>query len=143
MGCLFYVLGITVTIKPNSKKKIRVFPLVPADQQQPRLRTNTTYDAFMNVHPNQQLMKSNQLRDRLRGHVSPCVLRKLKYFDVGTSFLSDSLHNVYHGVMVSDIYVFLASNQRELRTFPYKYIMFLYCTQCFISVNITRGAQTI
>ena len=37
----------------------------------------------------------------MKGHVGPCVLRSLKYFDVGISFLSDTLHNIYHGVMVS------------------------------------------
>lgn len=30
-----------------------------------------------------------------------CVLRDLKHFDVGQSFLVDSLHNIYLGVFVS------------------------------------------
>ncbi|CAF4829076.1 unnamed protein product, partial [Rotaria socialis] len=92
---------ITVVIKPKSKKKIRVFPLVSAHQQQPRLRTNETYDIFMNTYEKERFTNNNELRDRLRGHIGPCALRSLTYFDVGTSFLSDSLHNIYHGVMVS------------------------------------------
>ncbi|CAF1607895.1 unnamed protein product [Rotaria magnacalcarata] len=91
--------GITVVIKPKSKKKIRVFPLVSAHQQQPRLRTNETYDIFMNTYEKERFTNNNELRDRLRGHIGPCGLRSLTYFDVGTSFLSDSLHNIYHGVM--------------------------------------------
>ncbi|CAF1661149.1 unnamed protein product [Rotaria magnacalcarata] len=91
--------GITVPIKPNSKKKIRVFPLVTAHQQQPRLRTNETYDEFMKIYAQERFKDTNEMRDRLRGHIGPCSLRDLTYFDVGTSFLSDSLHNVYHGVM--------------------------------------------
>jgi hypothetical protein len=82
--------------------KIRVFPLVPKHQQQPRLRTNETYDFFMNIYKKQHFVKDTELRDRLRGHINPCVLRDLTYFDVGRSFLSDSLHNIYHGVVVSD-----------------------------------------
>jgi hypothetical protein len=39
--------------------------------------------------------------DNLRGYRGKCVLRELSYFDVGISFLSDSLHNCYHGVTVS------------------------------------------
>jgi hypothetical protein len=35
------------------------------------------------------------------GIVGPCVLRQLTYFDVGFSFVSDSLHNIYHGAFVS------------------------------------------
>ena len=103
LKCLFGILGVTVKTNPNSKKKIRVFPLVPTNQEQPCLRTNETYDAFMDVYQNQHSVNSNELRDRFRGHISPCILRNLKYFDVGTSFLSDSLHNIYHGVMVSSI----------------------------------------
>ncbi|CAF3904140.1 unnamed protein product [Rotaria sp. Silwood1] len=91
--------GETVTIKKNSRKKIRVFPLISDHQEQPRLRTNETYDTFMKVYAQERLLNHVELRDRLRGHISPCVLRELTYFDVGTSFLSDSLHNVYHGVM--------------------------------------------
>ncbi|CAF1397355.1 unnamed protein product [Rotaria magnacalcarata] len=91
--------GETVAIKVNSKKKIRVFPLVSDNQEQPRLRTNDTYDLFMNIYAQNQFLHNVELRDRLRGHTSPCILRDLTYFDVGTSFLSDSLHNIYHGVV--------------------------------------------
>ena len=37
------------------------------------------------------------------GILGPCVLRQLKYFDVGSSFVSDNLHNIYHGAFVSSI----------------------------------------
>ncbi|CAF4053495.1 unnamed protein product [Rotaria magnacalcarata] len=78
--------SITVVIKPKSKKKIRVFPLLPAHQQQSRLRTNETYDIFMNTYEKERFTNNNELRDRLRGHIGPCTLRSLTYFDVGTSF---------------------------------------------------------
>jgi hypothetical protein len=32
-----------------------------------------------------------------------CILRELKHFDVGKSFVVDSLHNIYLGVFVSSI----------------------------------------
>jgi hypothetical protein len=38
-----------------------------------------------------------------RGILGPCILRELSYFDVGTSFMADSLHNVYIGAFVSII----------------------------------------
>jgi hypothetical protein len=31
----------------------------------------------------------------------PCILRELEHFDVGKSFVVDSLHNIYLGVFVS------------------------------------------
>ena len=79
---------------------MRVFPVVPTQQQQPRVRTNETYDTLMKRLKRDKSLNYNELRDRCRGHVSPCILRELSYFDVGTSFLSDSLHNIYHGVVV-------------------------------------------
>jgi hypothetical protein len=42
-------------------------------------------------------------RESERGILGRCVFRELKYFDVGFSFVSDNLHNVYQGVFVSII----------------------------------------
>jgi len=57
----------------------------------------------MNKYENEHFTSDTDLRDRLRGHISPCVFRDLTYFDVGSSFLSDSLHNIYHGTVVSSL----------------------------------------
>ncbi|CAF3872548.1 unnamed protein product [Rotaria magnacalcarata] len=103
----------TVAIKPNSKKKIRVFPLVPDHQEQPRLRTSKTYDIFMNKFVKECFRNDTQLRDRLHGHISPCILRDLTYFDVGTSFLSDSLHNIYHGVVKRLLHLWLKKKYKK------------------------------
>lgn len=43
----------------------------------------------------------NPTEDQRKGYLGPCALRPLKYFDVGKSFLTDSLHNLYGGAMVS------------------------------------------
>ena len=37
----------------------------------------------------------------VKGIQGPCVVRPLAYFDVGSSFFVDTLHNVYLGVFVS------------------------------------------
>jgi hypothetical protein len=78
-----------------------VFPLLSIAKQQPRVRDNTTYDSYLALGLANCLHSNMDLRDQMRGHVGVCLLRKLRYFDVGKSFVSDSLHNVYHGVMVS------------------------------------------
>ncbi|CAF1515715.1 unnamed protein product, partial [Adineta steineri] len=88
------IKGITVTINSRSRKKLRVFPLVSTDQQQPRLHTNKTYDTLIKRLTKNNSLKYNELRDRCRGHISPCVLRELAHFDNGTSFVADSLHNI-------------------------------------------------
>ena len=36
------------------------------------------------------------------GLKGPCALRTLRHFDVYRSFLSDTLHNLYSGAVVSD-----------------------------------------
>ncbi len=55
----------------------------------------------MKIDQKKRATIKTEYRDQMRGHVGVCVLRGLTYFDVGKSFLSDSLHNIYHGVMVS------------------------------------------
>lgn len=40
-------------------------------------------------------------KDLEKGLKGGCVLRSLSKFDVGRSFLVDSLHNIYLGVVVS------------------------------------------
>ena len=97
---MIFVLGITVPIDEGFKNKIRVFPLLPKTQTQSRLRSNLTYDEIININENEKPYDQYELRDLMRGHIGPCALRPLKYFDVGTIFLSDTLHNLYHGVMV-------------------------------------------
>jgi len=43
----------------------------------------------------------NEHDENFQGYRRKYTLRDLKYFDVGISFLSDSLHNCYHDVAVS------------------------------------------
>lgn len=110
------LLGITVSIHEKSQKKIRVFPLLPVDQIQPRLRTNETYDELMKIDPKKRVTTKTELRDQMRGQIDVCILRDLTYFDVGKSFLSDSLHNIYHGVMVGcEIILIVARLDENLR----------------------------
>ena len=48
-----------------------------------------------------KLLTKHQLS--AKGFRGPCILRSLSHFDVGSSFLVDSLHNVYLGVFVSTL----------------------------------------
>jgi hypothetical protein len=61
------------------------------------------------------LAKKHKLEEK--GILGPCILRQLSAFDVGKSFLADSLHNVYLGVFVSFLYSRLV--QRELLYPPF------------------------
>ena len=114
MCSLFASTGVTVYVREKSKKKIRVFPLLPRTMPQPRLRTNEIYDAFMAIAPSERATNKLELRDQMRGQISECVFRDLTYFDVGKSFLSDSLHNIYHGVMVGEVPIEELETQRRI-----------------------------
>lgn len=76
-------------------------------------RTNDRHDELL-----EQLRRSEDLLSKLtnrggrrafkeahknavKGAKGPCVLRNLLKFDVGKSFLVDSLHNIYLGLFVS------------------------------------------
>ncbi|CAF3939316.1 unnamed protein product [Rotaria sp. Silwood1] len=49
----------------------------------------------------QQRARRNSLtgadNDEAKGHVGPCALTRLRFFDMRQSFLIDSLHNLYSG----------------------------------------------
>lgn len=90
--------GETVPTSRHSKKYIRVFPM---DRHTPMTpRNNELYDAIVNAIPDEDESVYIKKADEFKGHRGKCALRELKYFDVGMSFLSDSLHNCYHGAAV-------------------------------------------
>jgi hypothetical protein len=85
-------------VKPGSKNKIRVFPVDKYTLTSPR--NNNLYDSIMKDFDNTRTENQIKEDDRLKGHRGKCILRELTYFDMGVSFLSDSLHNCYHGATV-------------------------------------------
>ena len=96
----FIFVGETVPVKVNSTNKIRVFPI---DQYTlSSIRNNNLYDSIMKYMDDMGIDYDDEHNDNFKGYRGKCTLRELKYFDVGTSFLSDSLHNCYHGVAVSE-----------------------------------------
>ena len=106
-------VGETVPVENGSNHRIRVFPLLPVTQAQPRLRSNITHDELIARAEKTKIKDKQKLHAMMRGHAGPCALRPLKYFDVGHSFLSDSLHNIYHGVMVSPNEKFSATRSQS------------------------------
>ncbi|CAF1177540.1 unnamed protein product [Rotaria sordida] len=110
------IRGYTVLSSANSDHPINCFP-IENSLIQPQLRTNDRYDYLILIKElnDIEIEKINrhsldrkgkrQLKQKLiknkeseHGILGPCVLRQLKYFDVGFSFVSDNLHNVYQGV---------------------------------------------
>ncbi len=88
-----------------------------ADLVKIKLRSNQSHDTLLNLkHRNQRQMialrnKSKKQKKTIekkhqkaeKGILGRCILRSLLIFDVGTSFMADSLHNVYRGAFVSRI----------------------------------------
>ena len=80
-------------------------------------RTNELYDTLIRLKQHHEQVINNlpkrstkqkknidilkQYGQAERGVMGICVLRSLSTFDVGTSFMTDSLHNVYRGAFVS------------------------------------------
>lgn len=84
-------------------------------------RCNVRYDTLLALKQSRdfnrsQLPKKEQKKQekcdlqKNRGILGPCVLRFCTMFDVGSSFMSDSLHNVYIGAFVSTV-IFLSLKQ--------------------------------
>ena len=98
----------------SAEAHCNTFPMYTIDEPL-QLRTNARHDHLVTI---QQANAAELIafieqgvrgRDRLetkhtlslRGIKGPCVLRSLAQFDVGSSFLVDTLHNVYLGAFVS------------------------------------------
>lgn len=85
-----------------------------------RMRSNARHDTLLILHETniKELEEFNRNGNRgreklearhkfsVKGIRGPCVFRPLTYFDVGSSFLTDSLHNIYLGLFVSKIHLF-------------------------------------
>lgn len=107
--------GETVPTNRHATNYIRVFPI---DQHTPITpRNNELYDSIINMFQDEDKFSLKKKDDELKGYRGECILRELKYFDVGMSFLSDSLHNCYHGsavgyvmMLFSIIFFFLEKN---------------------------------
>ncbi|CAF3863670.1 unnamed protein product [Rotaria magnacalcarata] len=87
-------------------------------------RSNKRYDELITIYQLQQQLKDlwpnkKKLPDvlideqREKGIVGVCLFRDLTYFDVGRSFMSDSLHNVYIGAFKRMLDLWLNKKYRK------------------------------
>lgn len=87
------------------------------------LRSNKRYDILIELksmhehlreRSSSESIKSLELKHKKaeKGILGQCSLRKLSYFDVGSSFMADSLHNIYIGAFVSNLNLTLRQNSR-------------------------------
>ncbi|CAF4834585.1 unnamed protein product [Rotaria socialis] len=82
----------------------RVF--LNANNDEIELRSNGTYDAAIALlerpTTKQKRASITSVNDGLYGLRGSCAFRALKYFDVYQSFMSDTLHTLYEGAMVTN-----------------------------------------
>ncbi|CAF1444085.1 unnamed protein product, partial [Rotaria sordida] len=90
------------------KANARVF--LQNENEDFELRSNDTYDepvALLQRSSSEEKRDSiTSINNGLDGLRGPCELRTLKYFDVYQSFLSDTLHTLYEGVMARMLRIF-------------------------------------
>ena len=115
-----FCLGCSVRSSDDSHHRINCFP-IDISTIQPHGRSNERYDHLLALkqrnddeldrirsgpldRTSKRDLKKKCLENKEMEHgiAGECVLRQLKYFDVGFSFVSDSLHNIYHGAFVSN-----------------------------------------
>jgi hypothetical protein len=101
-------------VKTSAKGYTRSFAVTDVELKRIELRSNQRYDILLDLkRRHQQEMESlrNQTKKQKKvlkeqhqlyekGILGECALRSLKFFDVGMSFMGDSLHNVYAGAFV-------------------------------------------
>lgn len=80
---------------------IRVFP-TPHDEQ-PEMRSNARwYDISHAIRNGIEFVIEKKTHSF--GYIGECELCDLAFIDRGTSFMSDTLHSIYHGAFVCIVY---------------------------------------
>ena len=91
---------------------VRSFSLNHVDFDSIHARSNERYDALLDLwklqkHLRDSLPYNKRQRSAIvdkrneKGIIGECLFRQLAHFDVGQSFMVDSLHNIYIGAFVS------------------------------------------
>jgi len=103
-------------VETDKRGHVRSFSASQYDIENTPTRCNERYDMLINVFELQQQLRSiwpkkKRLMIELanekneKGIMGICSLRELAHFDVGRSFMTDSLHNIYIGVFVRKTYI--------------------------------------
>ena len=107
-------------VPTKNKGHVRSFSVDDHELDDLVTRSNERYDILIdiihlqkdlkNLWPRQRQSKEPPVDKRNeKGLMGICLLRELTYFDVGRSFMADSLHNVYIGAFVNIKILFLLS----------------------------------
>jgi hypothetical protein len=102
-------------IRTKKGGNVRSFSTSQNDIDNIPVRCNEHYDILINLFELQQQLrdlwpKKKQLMVQLadekneKGIMGVCLFRELAHFDVGRSFMADSLHNIYIGAFVRKEY---------------------------------------
>jgi hypothetical protein len=87
---------------PNQSGKItttyiRIFPTSTGEQ--PEIRSNTRWFDISHAVLN-GIQFFTEKKSHTFGYIGECELCNLAFIDRGTSFMSDTLHTIYHGAFV-------------------------------------------
>ncbi|CAF1528663.1 unnamed protein product [Adineta ricciae] len=102
---------------------VRSFSMTQHDIDNIQIRSNERYDHLINLFELQKQLrnlwpKRNRLIDELtdeqneKGIAGICLFRELLHFDVGRSFMADSLHNIYIGLFKRMLGLWLGKEYR-------------------------------
>ena len=105
-----YLIGFMVAT--DNGGHVRSFSLNHVDFDSIHARSNERYDALLDLwklqkHLRDSLPYNKRQRSAIvdkrneKGIIGECLFRQLAHFDVGQSFMVDSLHNIYIGAFVS------------------------------------------
>lgn len=78
---------------------IRIFPTTKG--QQPHLRSNERWNEISHALNNGYQFVTKEKKPHTFGYLGECQLTELDFIDRGSSFMSDTLHSIYHGAFVS------------------------------------------
>ncbi|CAF1502434.1 unnamed protein product, partial [Adineta ricciae] len=112
--------GKTVAAKlcatPNQSAKIsttyvRIFPT--SKGRQPEIRSNARWCDISHAEQNGVRFYTNDRKLHTYGYLGECELSELAFVDRGTTFMSDTLHSVYHGAFKRLLFIWTETSKKE------------------------------
>lgn len=80
---------------------VRIFPTPASPTELPQLRSNFQWQQISHALQNGHVFLTDDNKPHTFGYLGECALTNLAFVDRGTSFVSDTLHSIYHGAFVS------------------------------------------
>ncbi|CAF2233614.1 unnamed protein product [Rotaria magnacalcarata] len=105
------IYATPATLKKITTTYVRIFPTRTDDR--PQMRSNARWHEVSHALQNGHNFITNDNKMHSFGYIGECVFTNLAFVDRGTSFMSDTLHTIYHGAFKRLLKLWTESSKKQ------------------------------